>query len=175
MRLLVNQCASFKRSDGTVNHQKIRPSPASSEPWETGLKRRPETHSKRKAAQHDCLPSVRWGKNILCWAGWAAKAKQKSLVAAGQDQRTNQARTPCIWSLWVPIHSFNSQQGPPLAIVSLKMTMYYILSSKVSWKAYLSRYFYGMYIWTQIEHIKWLSRLFHKYCTVIYPYKADFL
>ncbi len=49
----------------------------------------------------------------------AAKAEQKSLVPSRQAQRTNQERTPFIYTLWVPIHlSFNRQQKPPLSSLS---------------------------------------------------------
>jgi hypothetical protein len=49
-----------------------------------------------------------------------AKAGQKSLVPSRQAQQISQGRTSFICTLLVPIqHSFNSQQGPPLTIISL--------------------------------------------------------
>jgi hypothetical protein len=67
----------------------------------------PETHTKRQATQQGCLPSLLGDgdkgieivyceeKNILCTGPTrAAKEEQKSLVPAGQAQRTNQKKTP---------------------------------------------------------------------------------
>ncbi len=61
----------------------------------------PETHTRRQASQHGCLPSllydgnkgksVRGGKKYFVFAlTRAAKAEQKFLVPARQAQRTNQ-------------------------------------------------------------------------------------
>ncbi len=90
-----------------------------------------ETHTKRQATQHGCLPRLLrygdkgieieydWGKIFCTGPTSAAKAKQKSLVRTRQGQRTNQGKTPIDCILWVPIHpSFNSQQGPPLSSLS---------------------------------------------------------
>ncbi len=82
---------------------------------------KPETHTKRQATRHGCMPSLRddgakemkleYGeeKNNFYWANYrAAKAEQKSLVPARQAQRINRERTSFICILWVPIHlSFN--------------------------------------------------------------------
>jgi hypothetical protein len=72
----------------------------------------PETHTKRQATQHDCLPSLLgdgdrgieevYGedKQIFCTGQTrAAKTEQKPLVAARQAQQTNQGRTPFICTL----------------------------------------------------------------------------
>jgi hypothetical protein len=71
----------------------------------------PETHTKRQATQHDCLPSllgdgdklieiVYGGEKIfLTMPTRAAKAGRKSIVPARQAQRTNQGRTPFICTL----------------------------------------------------------------------------
>jgi hypothetical protein len=62
-------------------------------------------------------------KNILFWADKSIEQprQNKYLALARQAQWINQGRTPFICTLWVPIHlSFNSQQGPPLSIVSLE-------------------------------------------------------
>jgi hypothetical protein len=70
-----------------------------------------ETHTKRHATQHDCLPSLLSDgdkgieivcseeKNICLRPTRAAKTEQKSRVLARKDQRTNQGRTPFICTL----------------------------------------------------------------------------
>ncbi len=82
---------------------------------------KPETHTKRQATQHGCLPSLLGdgGKGIAIEYGEkgkknctgptrAAKAEQKSLVPARQAQRINQERPHFICILRVPTHlSFN--------------------------------------------------------------------
>jgi hypothetical protein len=68
-----------------------------------------ETHTKRQATQHDCLPSLMndgdkrieivdgEGKHILYWADYSShEAGQKPLVSARQAQRTCQGRTTLI-------------------------------------------------------------------------------
>ncbi len=84
----------------------------------------PETHTKKQANQHGCMPVGWWGqrnwnnevcgeeKKIFCSGPTReAKTEQKSLVPAWQAQRTSQWTIPFICTLWVPIHlSFNSQQ-----------------------------------------------------------------
>ncbi len=91
-----------------------------------------DTHTKRQATRHGCLPSLLGNgdrgieivyavrEKIFCTGPTrAAKAEQKSLVPALKAQQTNQEKTPLICPLWVPIHlSFNSQQGPPLSSLS---------------------------------------------------------
>jgi hypothetical protein len=91
-----------------------------------------ETHFKRQATLHDCLPSllgdgdkgikIVYDEEKISSTGptGAAMAGQKSLVPARRAQRTNQGRTSFICTPRVPIcHSFNSQRGHP-SLVSLE-------------------------------------------------------
>jgi hypothetical protein len=72
----------------------------------------PETHTKRQATQHSCLPSLLGDgvkgieivyveeKNIFCTGPTRpGKAEQKSLIQARQAQQTNQGRSPLIRAL----------------------------------------------------------------------------
>ncbi len=83
----------------------------------------PETHTKRQATHHDCLPSllgdgdkgieIVYGEEKIFCTGptRASKAEQKSLLPARQAQRTNQESAPFICPLWVPIRlSFNHRE-----------------------------------------------------------------
>jgi hypothetical protein len=71
----------------------------------------PETHTKRQATQHDCLPSllgdgdegsaIVYGEDKIFCTGptRAAKPEQRSLVPVRKAQRNNQGRTPFICTL----------------------------------------------------------------------------
>ncbi len=88
----------------------------------------PETHTKRQATKHGCLPRwlgvadkgteiAWWEKEIFCTGPTrAAKAEQKILVPARQTQGINQHRTPFIFPLWVPMQFQQSASAePPLS------------------------------------------------------------
>ncbi len=85
-----------------------------------------ETHTKRQATQHGCLPcllvdgdkeiQIVYGKEKNCTVPTFNK---NLLLPARQARRTNQGKAPLICTLRVPKHlSFNSQQGPPLSSLS---------------------------------------------------------
>ncbi len=84
------------------------------------------THTKRRATQHACLPSLLrdgdkgiekvFGEEKIFCAGpnKAAKPIQKSLVPARQFQRTNKETLFHLYSLSPYSPQFQSQQGPIL-------------------------------------------------------------